>query len=60
MNDDLREIPCEDCEIVIKRDGMWVHNGAPIGRMDLVRLWGMIFPTQPRIGILSSGIPNSL
>lgn len=41
-NDDLREIPCEDCEIVIKRDGTWFHDGTPIGRMDLVKLFSTV------------------
>lgn len=41
-NDDLREIPCADCEIVIKRDGTWFHNGSPIGRMELVKLFSTV------------------
>lgn len=40
--DALREIPCEDCELVIKRDGTWFHNGSPIGRMELVKLFSTV------------------
>jgi len=33
---------CGDIDIVIKRDGTWIHEGTPIGRAGLVRLFASI------------------
>lgn len=33
---------CGDIDIVIRRDGVWMHEGSPIGRVELVRLFSTI------------------
>lgn len=33
---------CGDIDIVIQRDGIWMHEGSPIGRPELVRLFSTI------------------
>jgi hypothetical protein len=33
---------CGDLNLVIRRDGTWVHEGAPIGRAALVRLFSTV------------------
>ena len=33
---------CGDIDLVIKRDGTWVHEGTPIGRAKLVRLFSTV------------------
>ena len=33
---------CGDIDIVIRRDGLWMHEGSPIGRPELVRLFSTI------------------
>lgn len=33
---------CGDIDIVIRRDGVWLHEGAPIGRPELVRLFSTV------------------
>lgn len=33
---------CGDIDIVIRRDGVWMHEGSPIGRPELVRLFSTI------------------
>lgn len=33
---------CGEIDIVIKRDGVWVHEGTPIGRAKLVRLFSTV------------------
>ena len=33
---------CGDIDIVIQRDGLWMHEGSPIGRPELVRLFSTI------------------
>jgi len=33
---------CGDIDIVIRRDGVWLHEGSPIGRPELVRLFSTI------------------
>lgn len=33
---------CGEIDIVIRRDGMWVHEGTPIGRPHLVRLFSTV------------------
>ncbi|WP_420470761.1 DUF1285 domain-containing protein [Brevundimonas sp. FT23042] len=33
---------CGDIDIVIRRDGVWMHEGSPIGRPALVRLFSTI------------------
>ena len=30
---------CGEIDIVIRRDGVWMHEGSPIGREELVRLF---------------------
>ena len=36
-----------EIDIVIKRDGRWIHEGAPIGREALVRLFSTILRKDP-------------
>jgi len=36
-----------EIDIVIKRDGRWVHEGAPIGREALVRLFSTVLRKDP-------------
>ena len=38
---------CGDIDIVIKRDGTWFHEGTPIGREPLVRLFSTILRKDP-------------
>lgn len=38
---------CGDIDIVIRRDGVWMHEGAPIGRPELVRLFSTILRKDP-------------
>ncbi|MBW8814891.1 MAG: DUF1285 domain-containing protein [Caulobacterales bacterium] len=38
---------CGDIDIVIQRDGRWLHEGAPIGREALVRLFSTILRKDP-------------
>lgn len=38
---------CGDIDIVIKRDGLWFHEGAPIGREALVRLFSTVLRKDP-------------
>lgn len=38
---------CGDIDIVIRRSGLWVHEGAPIGREALVRLFSTILRKDP-------------
>ncbi len=33
---------CGDIDILIRRDGVWLHEGSPIGRPELVRLFASI------------------
>jgi hypothetical protein len=33
---------CGDIDIVIRRDGVWMHEGSPIGRTELVRLFSTV------------------
>ena len=33
---------CGDIDIVIRRDGVWMHEGSPIGRPELVRLFSTV------------------
>jgi len=33
---------CGDIDIVIRRDGVWMHEGSPIGRAELVRLFSTV------------------
>lgn len=33
---------CGDIDIIIRRDGLWMHEGSPIGRAELVRLFSTI------------------
>ena len=33
---------CGEIDIVIRRDGVWLHEGSPIGRAELVRLFSTI------------------
>ncbi|WP_179378192.1 DUF1285 domain-containing protein [Jannaschia marina] len=37
---------CGDIDIVIKRDGTWFHEGTPIGRPGLVRLFSSILKKE--------------
>ena len=32
---------CGDIDILIRADGVWMHEGSPIGRAELVRLWSI-------------------
>ena len=38
---------CGDIDIVIKRDGLWFHEGTPIGREALVRLFASVLRLDP-------------
>ncbi|WP_395670679.1 DUF1285 domain-containing protein [Phenylobacterium sp.] len=38
---------CGDIDIVIRRDGTWFHEGSPIGREALVRLFSTILRKDP-------------
>ena len=38
---------CGDIDIRIARDGAWFHNGSPIGRRELVRLFSTILRKDP-------------
>ena len=38
---------CGDIDIVIKRDGTWFHEGTPIGREALVRLFSTVLRKDP-------------
>ncbi len=33
---------CGDLDLIIKRDGLWIHEGTPIGRARLVKLFSTI------------------
>lgn len=37
---------CGEIDIVIKRDGTWIHEGTPIGRQGLVRLFASILKRE--------------
>ena len=37
---------CGDIDIVIRRDGTWIHEGTPIGRPGLVRLFASILKRE--------------
>ncbi len=38
---------CGEIDIVIRRDGAWVHEGTPIGREALVRLFSTVLRKDP-------------
>jgi hypothetical protein len=38
---------CGDIDIRIRRDGLWLHEGSPIGRAELVRLFSTILRRDP-------------
>jgi len=38
---------CGDIDIVIRADGSWMHEGSPIGRAELVRLFSTILRLDP-------------
>ncbi len=38
---------CGDIDIVIRRDGVWLHEGAPIARPALVRLFSTVLRKDP-------------
>ncbi|RZJ03431.1 MAG: DUF1285 domain-containing protein [Brevundimonas sp.] len=38
---------CGDIDIVIRRDGTWMHEGSPIGRAELVRLFSTVLRKDP-------------
>ncbi|TPG18850.1 DUF1285 domain-containing protein [Sphingomonas koreensis] len=38
---------CGDSEMRIARDGAWFHQGSPIGRSDMVRLFSTILRREP-------------
>jgi len=38
---------CGDIDIVIRRDGLWFHEGTPIGREALVRLFASVLRKDP-------------
>jgi len=38
---------CGDIDIVIRADGTWMHEGSPIGRVELVRLFSTILRLDP-------------
>ncbi|HEV7352331.1 MAG TPA: DUF1285 domain-containing protein [Brevundimonas sp.] len=38
---------CGDIDILIRADGVWMHEGSPIGRAELVRLFSTILRLDP-------------
>jgi len=38
---------CGEIDIVIRRDGVWMHEGSPIGREALVRLFASVLRKDP-------------
>lgn len=38
---------CGDIDILIRRDGVWMHEGSPIGRPELVRLFSTVLRRDP-------------
>ena len=38
---------CGDIDIVIRADGVWMHEGSPIGRKELVRLFSTVLRQDP-------------
>ena len=38
---------CGEIDIVIRADGTWVHEGSPIGRRELVRLFSTVLRLDP-------------
>src|ERR1700728_3008032 len=38
---------CGDIDIVIRRNGLWFHEGTPIGREGLVRLFSTVLRKDP-------------
>jgi hypothetical protein len=38
---------CGDIDIVIRKDGLWLHEGTPIGRPRLVRLFSSVLRKDP-------------
>jgi hypothetical protein len=38
---------CGEIDIVIRRDGLWMHEGSPIGRPELVRLFSTVLRLDP-------------
>jgi uncharacterized protein len=38
---------CGEIDIVIRRDGLWFHEGSPIGREPLVRLFSTVLRKDP-------------
>ena len=38
---------CGDIDIVIRADGVWMHEGSPIGRPELVRLFSTVLRKDP-------------
>jgi hypothetical protein len=38
---------CGDIDILIRRDGLWLHEGSPIGRPALVRLFSTVLRRDP-------------
>jgi hypothetical protein len=38
---------CGDIDILIRADGVWMHEGSPIGRAELVRLFSAILRLDP-------------
>ena len=38
---------CGEIDIVIRRDGLWMHEGTPIGRESLVRLFSTVLRLDP-------------
>ena len=38
---------CGDIDILIRADGVWMHDGSPIGRTELVRLFSTVLRKDP-------------
>ncbi len=38
---------CGEIDILIRRDGVWMHEGSPIGRSELVRLFSTVLRKDP-------------
>src|ERR1700743_3767318 len=38
---------CGEVDILIRKDGVWLHDGSPIGRAALVRLFSTVLRKDP-------------
>ena len=43
---------CGEIDILIRRDGLWMHEGSPIGRAELVRLFSTVLRSELEHGTI--------